>query len=154
VLSGSNSALANLDTTSSLKFGHRGNPTDTPGSTDTRDFYLNGSLDEVSLYNRALTAGELLAIYNAGVSGKCLSALPPAIAGQPQNLRVGLGGSVTFNVSATGAEPLKYQWRFAGTNLASASSTSLTLNNIQLSNAGFYDVIVTNQFGIATSTPA
>ena len=30
------STSLNLDSNSSLKFGHRGNPDDTPGSTDTR----------------------------------------------------------------------------------------------------------------------
>jgi hypothetical protein len=29
-----------LDSDSSLKFGHRGNPADTPGSEDERGFYL------------------------------------------------------------------------------------------------------------------
>jgi len=35
------------------------------------DHKLNGRLDEVSLYNRALSAGEIAAIYSAGVAGKC-----------------------------------------------------------------------------------
>jgi hypothetical protein len=35
----------NIDTTSSLKFGHRGNPSDTPGSSDNRGFFLNGRID-------------------------------------------------------------------------------------------------------------
>jgi uncharacterized repeat protein (TIGR01451 family) len=33
----------------------------------------NGLIDEVSLYNRALTASEIQAIYNAGSAGKCKS---------------------------------------------------------------------------------
>lgn len=61
----------NLDSTASLKLGHRGNPTDTPGSLDTNQMYLNGALDEVSTYNRALSATEIQSIYNAGSAGKC-----------------------------------------------------------------------------------
>jgi hypothetical protein len=38
------------------------------------DHKLNGRLDEVSLYNRALSAGEISAIYAAGVAGKCKGA--------------------------------------------------------------------------------
>ena len=38
--------------------------------------YFNGAVDEVSLYGRALGAGEVAAIYNAGAAGKC-----PAVAG-------------------------------------------------------------------------
>ena len=35
------------------------------------NFYLNGKLDEISLYGRALSACEIQAIYNAGNAGKC-----------------------------------------------------------------------------------
>ena len=33
--------------------------------------FMNGLLDEVTIYNRALTQGELQAIFNAGSAGKC-----------------------------------------------------------------------------------
>jgi hypothetical protein len=62
----------NSNSTSSLKFGHRGNPRDTPGSADTREFFLNGRIDEVELFvGRALSDAEILAIFNAGSAGKC-----------------------------------------------------------------------------------
>ena len=35
------------------------------------DLFMDGLLDEISLYNRALTASEVLAIYQAGAKGKC-----------------------------------------------------------------------------------
>ena len=38
--------------------------------------WMNGCLDEVSLYNYALSDAELLAIFNAGSAGKCLPARP------------------------------------------------------------------------------
>ncbi len=38
--------------------------------------YLLGKLDETSLYNRALSAAEIQAIYNAGSAGKCPPPLP------------------------------------------------------------------------------
>ena len=38
------------------------------------DRKLQGALDEVSLYNRALSAGEIAAIYTAGAAGKCKGA--------------------------------------------------------------------------------
>lgn len=60
----------NLDSSASLKFGHRGNPTDTPGSTDVRNFWLNGAIDEPTLYHRALTDPEIAALYAAGSAGK------------------------------------------------------------------------------------
>ena len=56
----------------SLKIGHRGNPDDTPGSTDPRGFYMNGLVDEVEFFNRALSPEEIAGIYNAGSGGKCM----------------------------------------------------------------------------------
>jgi hypothetical protein len=61
-----------LDSESSLKFGHRGNPDDTPGSIDTRDFYLDGRIDEVELFaGTALSPEQIAALYAAGGEGKC-----------------------------------------------------------------------------------
>jgi hypothetical protein len=62
----------NADSDSSLKFGHRGNPEDTPGSTDDSGFFLNGRIDEVEVFvDRALSDTEIQAIFNAGSAGKC-----------------------------------------------------------------------------------
>ena len=35
------------------------------------DGNIHGLIDEVSMYDRALTANEILAIYNADIAGKC-----------------------------------------------------------------------------------
>ena len=62
----------NLDSISSLKFGHRGSPGDAPGSEDERGFFLNGRMDEVELFvGRALSAAEIQAIFSVGSAGKC-----------------------------------------------------------------------------------
>jgi cysteine-rich repeat protein len=64
----------NVDTPATLKFGHRGNSVDTPGSNDDRGFYLRGRIDEVHLFvARALTDEEIRAIYDAGAAGVCSS---------------------------------------------------------------------------------
>ena len=36
-------------------------------------YYLNGEVDELAIYNRALTGDEIQSIYNAGAAGKCRS---------------------------------------------------------------------------------
>jgi hypothetical protein len=41
-------------------------------------YFFNGLIDEVSIYNRALTASEIQAIYAAGSGGKCNVPTPPA----------------------------------------------------------------------------
>ena len=113
----------------------------------------NGLIDEVSIYNRALTASEIQAIYLAGSGGKCLSS-SPVIVSQPTNQTVNVGGTAIFSVTASGTPPLIYQWNFNGTNIAGMTNPSLTLTNVQFSQAGNYSVLVTNAFGSALSSNA
>jgi hypothetical protein len=62
----------NLNSSASLKFGHRGSPSDTPGSEDDNGFFLNGRIDEVQLLvGRALHESFIRAIYDAGTLGQC-----------------------------------------------------------------------------------
>jgi hypothetical protein len=78
----------------------------------------------------------------------------PSIFVQPQSQTVQPGGSVSFSVFASGDPPLRYQWRKHGTNLPGATSSSLTLTNVQAANAGPYTVVVTNFSGSVTSDVA
>lgn len=113
---------------------------------------FTGLLDEASLYNRALTDTEILALYNADLVGKCL--VPATIVTQPQDQVVPLGEDVKFTLSATGSRPFRYQWRFNGTNLAGATNSALVLEKVQTSRAGHYSVIVSNAVGAVTSRNA
>jgi hypothetical protein len=49
---------------------------------------------------------------------------------------------------------LSFQWLFNGTNLAGATNSFLTLSNVQATQAGTYWVVVSNAYGIATSSNA
>ena len=56
---------------------------------------------------------------------------------------------------------MRYQWRFHGTNssnpatnIANATNTCLTLNNVQSNNAGYYSLRAINGFGNTNSTLA
>lgn len=79
---------------------------------------------------------------------------PPAISSQPASQTVTTGTNVNFTVGASGSNPLGYQWRFNGTNLAGATTSSLSLTNVQAASAGAYDVVVSNSAGLAASAPA
>ena len=118
------------------------------------DHKLNGTLDEVSLYNRALSSNEVAAIYASGAAGKCKAPSGPTITAQPQNQTVAGGSSATFTVTAGGTAPLSYQWQYNGANLSGATSASLTLANVQPANAGSYTVVVTNAVASVTSAVA
>jgi hypothetical protein len=73
---------------------------------------------------------------------------------QPLSQTNNAGNNVTFTAAATGSIPLFYQWQFDGTNIAGANLTSLTVTNIQATNAGTYTVTVTNDISVAASSNA
>ena len=77
-----------------------------------------------------------------------------AITVQPTNQNITVGGTATFTVAAQGSSPLNYQWLFNGTNIAGATNVSLTLANVQLTQAGNYSVVVSNLIGSAVSSNA
>ena len=79
---------------------------------------------------------------------------PPEITAQPQNQSVPPGSSVTFSVTAAGAEPLRYQWRRDGVDLAGATNAELALENVQLAQGGRYTARVFNAAGTELSAPA
>ena len=114
--------------------------------------FFNGSIDEVSFYNQALTSAQVSSIYAASFTGKCK--LPPAILVQPQGLSAGLGGTATLAVTASGSPPFAYQWMFDGTAMSGATNAALTLTNLQSSQAGSYSVEVFNATGTALSSNA
>jgi hypothetical protein len=115
-------------------------------------YFFSGLIDEVSLYNRALSAAEVAAIYGVGSGGKCPPA--PSITSQPTNQTVIVGGTATFRVGVGGLAPLGYQWNFNGTNLAGATNATLTLTNAQPEQAGNYAVLVFNSSGGILSSNA
>jgi hypothetical protein len=102
--------------------------------------------------------------YSVSVSNACGSVnseaasltvnIPPAISLLPQNLAVLAGQDATFTVSATGTEPLFYQWQCNGTNLVEGTDATLLLPNVTADHAGGYAVTVSNLAGTATSAPA
>ena len=83
-----------------------------------------------------------------------LQVFDPFIATQPTNQFATIGQSVVFNVSPAATAPVGYQWQKNGTNLVGATLASLSLSSVQRSDAGAYDVIVTNALGRVTSLVA
>jgi len=116
--------------------------------------YFQGMLDEVSTYNRALSASEIFTIYNAGNQGKCYVPTAPVIMTQPANQTVPAAGTAGFSVSAIGTQPLSYQWALNTTNVSGATNSTLALTNVQYAQAGNYSVTVVNSLGTTPSSNA
>lgn len=89
----------------------------------------------------------------SAVSGAFVVNSPVSITQQPVSLsNICLNSTQSFSVVATGTSPLSYQWKKNGVDISGATSSTLTLNNIQTSDADSYSVVVSNTCGSVTSS--
>ena len=131
----------------------------------TYDFYIgtrasgpgggtlfSGLVDELAVYNRALSDSEVRSIYTAGSLGK--TCIPPEILTQPQNQRVRPGTNIVVVADIRGTLPLSFQWRLNTTNISGATNSSLVINDVQPGDAGNYSLKITNALGSIISSNA
>ena len=76
---------------------------------------------------------------------------PVSVQAQPQGASGMEGGTVTFSIQADGGPPLYYQWQFQGAVIPGARGATLTLTNVDSSQAGNYSVVVSNHINVLTS---
>ena len=126
------------------------------GSCGINHEFFKGLMDEVRIYNRALSEAEVAALYELE---KLQPAVVPTISVQPIGATVIAGSSTSFSVTATGTWPITYQWKHNGQDLdgqliAGAATSNLLLENVDASDAGSYTVVVSNEAGSVTSDAA
>ena len=115
-------------------------------TTVSNDFQFIGKIDEVALYNRALSVAEIQSHYFASGIGPAITQI------SPQTWTTNQNASVTFTVTANGTAPLSYQWFDPnGQPIANQTNATLTLTNLQVSNQGQYTVTVTNPYNSAST---
>jgi hypothetical protein len=78
----------------------------------------------------------------------------PTITTPPASQTVPAGTTATLTVTVLANPAPTYQWRKNGTLVPGATGATLTLNNVQASDAGSYTVVVSNLAGLVTSAPA
>jgi GH25 family lysozyme M1 (1,4-beta-N-acetylmuramidase) len=83
-----------------------------------------------------------------------IKTIGPAITIQPVSITAMPGTNVSFSVTATGSGTIHYQWQFSQTNIAGATASSYAINNVQLTNAGGYSVVLTDNIGTTPSDTA
>jgi hypothetical protein len=123
-------------------------------SAATTNFF-GGMMDELSIYERALSPAEIGSIFNAEYDGKCNVAVAPSVVLQPQSLSVLPGGVAQFNVVAGGTAPLTYQWLLNGSPITAATNSGLILSNASCGqNGALFSVSITNAGGSVASSNA
>jgi glucose/arabinose dehydrogenase len=101
-----------------------------------------------SLYYLARNAG---AVYRV----RHTASRAPAITAHPANLTVSAGAPASFSVTASGTEPLSYQWQRGGVSIPGATSRTFTLPATTLADDGAaFRVVVSNAHGKVTSDTA
>ncbi len=79
---------------------------------------------------------------------------PPALGAQPVSSTVNVGAIAMFTVEATGSAPLSYQWNKNGVPIVGATTATLSLPNVLVTDAASYSCIVTNTVGFIRSSTA
>jgi hypothetical protein len=126
------------------------------GSDLSRTF--QGSIDEVAVFNSALSFDQINSLYGAGL-GK-VQVVAPAISVQPVSKTLYAGLTATFRAVVVGSSPLGYQWKKGtislsnGGNISGATSDALSLQNITAADAGDYSLLVTGPGASITSSIA
>jgi len=62
-----------------------------------------------------------------------------------------IGQNISLNASPVSLQPFNYQWQFGGTNIPDATNSSLAITNVQQSDAGVYQLVITNTSGSFTT---
>ena len=75
----------------------------------------------------------------------------PVVSQDPTNTTVNQGSALSLSAGVIGVGPLSYQWRTNGTPIRGATSETYALPSAAATDAGNYDLVVTNLYGATTS---
>ncbi len=113
--------------------------------------YLKGTLDEISLYSKALSDTAIANLYAAGQYG---NTTPPLVTANPASATAVVGNTVTFKGGIAGTVPIAFQWKKDGVNIPGATSADLTLTDVFFTDAASYALFGTNNLGYTNTTAA
>jgi hypothetical protein len=133
-----------------LQYQWQKNGTDIPGAVQ-KTYRLGGAQPSDEGVYRVVVTGDL------GVSMSNDFVLEinkaPSFISQPQSASVVAGEKLEVSADVTGSSPIKFQWRKDGRPVAGQTGSSLKLQSVGNSEAGTYDVIVSNPVGSIRSAP-
>jgi len=129
-----------------------GNPASIPSAQReftrlTNDFMEGGTLVDGGFLTSAETR-ELWLFTNANF----VCTTPPNFILTPADRTVQLGSNIELEAEAEGCPNPAYQWSFNGTALAGETNSSLVLPGITLADAGTYQLMASNAFGVITTS--
>ncbi len=79
----------------------------------------------------------------------------PSVSEQPDDVLVSIGDSAVFHISATGSQPLSFQWKKNGADISNAKSNRLVVKNLTMQDNGAkFSCMVSNGVGSVMSQEA
>lgn len=126
------------------------------GVTPIYDQPFTGSMDEVAVYNYALSSAQVLTHALAGFG----SNTRPYFTAQPQSVTNYVTYAETFTVNASGTPPLSYQWYKNGSplsdggNISGSTTRALSIDPLDTPDTGNYFCAVSNTVGGTNSATA
>lgn len=131
-----------------LLFQWRKDGADIPGATGNIFTIQEMGLEDTGVYEVVVSnsCGSLISA-PAGVDMKTM----PTVVTQPADQVACTGDTVMLSVVASGTAPVSYQWRINGVNVPGATSPNMVLSNVTDTNAGSYEVLISNDCGVVTS---
>jgi len=109
--------------------------------------YFPGGIDEVAIFDKALTAAEVRSIFYSAQMSPVIRVAPQAPVGTVYE-----GAPVTFTAEAVGNPTLLYQWTKNGAALPGKTTTVLAFASTLAADSGTYAIVVTNNYGSVTSS--
>jgi hypothetical protein len=105
-----------------------------------------GAMNNLRFYDRTLSPSEVQQVYVLEGS--------PRITSQPQGGVGYWGAAISFQVRAASPFSPAYQWFKDGFAISWATNSTLTLTNLDLTDGGYYSVVVSNSVASVASAPA
>lgn len=122
--------------------------------------YLDAILNDVRIYNQALSAGQISNLFTAGIISAPTNT-QPVITNQPVSAVCLQGTNATFSVGVSGPlvfYPTSYRWfrnslpLADGGKVSGSTTATLNLSGVTTNDAGGFFVVATNVFGAVTSS--
>jgi hypothetical protein len=120
-----------------------------PGATGASLTLSMTALSDTGRY--AITASNAVGVASASAVVTVHAA--PTISTAPLDRTVFAGDGASFTVGVTGFPLPTFQWRRNGATVSGATNATLSLASATATDAGRYDVVVTNPLGSVTSVP-
>ncbi|MGC9035951.1 MAG: immunoglobulin domain-containing protein, partial [Verrucomicrobiia bacterium] len=122
-----------------------------PGATNSILMLTNVSYYHSGSYSVAI-ANPVSSVTSKVATLTVLS--PPFWVVAPSSRQYVTGMVATLEARADGSSPLFYQWRKDGVSIPNGTNAALIFQNVQSNHVGAYDLVVSNIYGVITSSVA